>query len=426
MLENVIRQNQDAILDALEKDFRKPHHETWLSEIGVVLDEIRLAKKKLRCWMKPKRARTSLLLFPARARIYYEPRGVVLIIGPWNYPFQLIIEPLVGAIAAGCCATLKPSEISTHTSRLILRLISQAFPTDYISVVEGGVQETTNLLNQKWDHIFFTGSTTVGRAVMLAAARHLTPVTLELGGKSPVIVDATANIDLAARRIVWGKIFNCGQTCVAPDYVCAEESIAPALMAKMKEEILRQLGPQPQKSTSYSRVINSRHHQRIVSLIDQKNIFYGGGVDEADLYIQPTILKEVRWTDPIMNQEIFGPLIPILTFSRLSQCLSEIRKHPKALAAYLFTESPDSVKAFLGLSFGGGCINDVLAHFGNSHFPFGGVGDSGLGQYHGRSSFETFSHAKSILHRYRWLDLSVRYPPYTLKKTAFLKRLFRS
>ena len=424
-LEAMIVENQDRICEALFADLRKPKQESLIGEVAVTLEEIRLAKRKLRRWMRPKRLSSPLALLPARSRVYYEPRGVALIIGPWNYPFMLTMVPLVGAIAAGCCAIVKPSEIASRTAHTIHALLEKYLSADLVASVLGGIPETTELLKLKTDYIFFTGSTAVGRIVMEAASKNLVPVTLELGGKSPAVVCADADLDLAARRIVWGKFYNAGQTCVAPDYVLVQESIREAFLEKLKSQISAQFGENPQKSESYARIIDAKNFLRVRGLIDPAKVSFGGKSDAADRYIQPTVLSGATWQDAAMREEIFGPVLPILTFKEPADAFTAIRLRPKPLSAYLFTRADANKRAFVeDVSFGGGCINDVLVHLGNPHLPFGGVGESGIGHYHGHASFLTFSHTKSVMFRYRTLDLSARYAPYTERKTNFLSRLF--
>ncbi len=424
-LELLIRENQDAICDSLFSDLRKPRQEALISEVVLVLKEIAFAKKNIRSWMKPKCARTPLQLWPARSRIYFEPLGTVLIIGPWNYPFQLTMAPLVGALAAGNCVVIKPSELTMNTSRLIAKLVAKYFSPDHVKVIEGGVAETTALLDEKFDHIFFTGSTAVGKIIMQAAAKSLTPVTLELGGKSPAIVCEDADLDLAAKRIVWGKFYNSGQTCLAPDYLYAHESILSLLLEKIKKNIVEQFGNDVQKSQSYARIINERNFSRLVKLIDTKKIFSGGGNDQKDLYIEPTVLRDITWSDPIMQDEVFGPILPVMSYSRLQDLFNIINSKPKPLAAYFFSRSKHHQDFIEKVNFGGGCINDVVIHLSNPHLPFGGIGESGMGKYHGQSSFHLFNHSKSIMHRYGLLDLPARYAPYTEGKLKLLRWLFR-
>lgn len=424
-LENLIVQNQEEICLALYQDLGKPKQEALISEIAVTLEEIRLTKKKLKKWMKPRCVGSGLSTLPSRNRIHFEPLGVVLIIGPWNYPFQLAIAPLVGAIAAGNCAVIKPSELAPKTSGLIAELIQQSFPADFIRVELGGIPETSALLATKFDHIFFTGSTPVGRIVMEAAAKNLVPVTLELGGKSPAIVCADADLELTARRLVWGKFYNAGQTCVAPDYVYVDKAVVSELIKKIKKEIAQQFGEDPKESESLGRIVNSRNLQRLVRMMDAKKTVHGGEVDEKQLYIAPTVMADVSWQDPVMQEEIFGPILPVLTFGSLEEVWKQVGEKPKPLAAYFFSGSTKNQKSFVQeLSFGGGCINDVVLHLSNPYLPFGGVGDSGMGSYHGEKSFHTFSHAKSVMTRWGFLDLSARYAPYSDRKLRFLRRIF--
>lgn len=424
-LNKMIRENTEQISDALFADLRKPLQESLVSEVAISLEEIKLAQKNLKKWMQAKVKKGPLSTMPSKNRVFYESLGTVLIIGPWNYPFQLIISPLVGAIAAGNCAVLKPSEMTTHTAMLLESLFAKYFSPDFIKVVTGGVSETTALLNIKFDHIFFTGSTAVGKVVMKAAAQFLTPVTLELGGKSPVIVCEDADLELAARRIVWGKFYNAGQTCVAPDYIYVHEKVAKEFSAELKKCIRMQFGDDPVKSPDFARIVNTKNTERIISLIDPSKVTLGGKTDIQAKFIEPTILENVSWEDKVMGEEVFGPVMPILIYNDLNSVFSIIRSKPKPLAAYLFSKNTFTQNSFISdLSFGGGCINDVFMHISNPFLPFGGVGDSGFGSYHGYESFKTFSHRKSIMIRYNFLDLSARYAPYTKNKLKLLKRLF--
>jgi aldehyde dehydrogenase (NAD+) len=424
-LERLVRENTEAICRALFEDLRKPKQEAVISEIAVTLGEIAVAKKNLRRWMRPESKGTPLALWPSRSRVYHDPLGVVLVIGPWNYPFQLVLAPLVASIAAGNCTALKPSELTPKVSQLIAQLVGRYFARDYVRVVEGGVPETTALLALQFDHIFFTGSTQVGRIVLQAAAKNLVPVTLELGGKSPVIVCADADLDLAARRIVWGKFYNAGQTCLAPDYLYAHESVAAELIGKITQGIRAQFGDRPKESNDLARIVSEPHCRRLEGLVDRDKVIAGGEVDLASRYVAPTLMRGVTWEDKVMGQEIFGPLLPILTFSNLSDLIASLNSRPKPLAAYLFSRSRTQQDAFLEqLHFGGGCINDTLLHFSHPDLPFGGVGESGLGSYHGEAGFKRLSHAKSVLHRSGAFDFSARYPPYSAGKLKFLRRIF--
>lgn len=423
-IEKMVRQNSARICQALFEDLHKPKHEAFVSEVAVTLEEIAVTRKNLKKWMKPKRVGSPLTLFPAKSRIHYEPLGVALIIAPWNYPFQLAMAPLIGAIAAGNCAILKPSELTSATAILLAELIEEHFSPNYIRVVNGGIPETTALLELKFDHIFFTGSTPVGRIVMQAAANNLVPVTLELGGKSPVIVTEDADLDLAARRIVWGKYYNAGQTCVAPDYLYVHSSVAPQLLQKISAQIQAQFGANPRESKSYARIVNTRNVERLSKMIDRNRVIQGGEVDQASRYIAPTVMNGVTWADAVMQEEIFGPILPVMTYESLNEVFKVISAKPKPLAAYFFSKNKEKQAQFAHeLSFGGGCINDLMVHLSNPHLPFGGVGESGMGRYHGKDSFLTFSHAKSVMTRYGILDLSARYAPYTDRKLAFIRRL---
>lgn len=425
-LEQLIRENTEQICQALFEDLRKPKQEALISEVAVTIEEIAVARKNLKKWMRPKAVKTPLALWPAKSRVFSEPLGVVLVIGPWNYPFQLVFAPIVGAIAAGNCAMIKPSELTPKTSQLIEGLVKKYFSPQFIRVVQGGIPETTALLNLKFDHIFFTGSTPVGKIVMQAAAKNLVPVTLELGGKSPVIVCEDADLDLAARRIVWGKFYNAGQTCVAPDYLYVHESVAEELTEKIKTNIRSQFGDQVSESPDFARIVNSRNTERLAALIDKDKVVLGGRYDVQSHYFEPTLMKDVSWDDGVMGEEIFGPILSMLTYKEMGHLFAMIRSKPKPLAAYFFSSSKEKQRAFVtDLSFGGGCINDVVVHLGNPFLPFGGVGDSGMGHYHGEDSFKTFSHSKSVMVRYGVMDFSARYAPYSDWKLKLFRLLFR-
>ncbi len=422
-LEKLIKENSSLILEALYKDLRKPEAEALMSEIGIVLEEISFTKKELNNWMKPKSVSTPVNLWPAKSQIIYEPKGVVLIIIPWNYPFQLAMSPLVGAIAAGNCSVLKPSEMTQHTSKLITSLIKKYFNANYITAVEGGIDETTALLKLPWHHLFFTGSTPVGKIIMRAAAENLTPVTLELGGKSPAIVNSDADISVTAKRLAWGKFYNAGQTCVAPDYVYVHKSVRKKLVDEMIIEIKNQFGPNYQQSSNYGRIVNSKNLDRLKKLILQDKVIYGGEVVDTDLFMSPTLMLISDWSENLMQDEIFGPILPIIEFEDLSAIFNLINQKQKPLAAYLFSNSEKIQNQFLDeVSFGGGCINDVVIHLGNPHLPFGGTHQSGHGSYHGHYSFLTFSHQKSVLQKSVYLDLPIRYPPYSETKIKMIRR----
>jgi aldehyde dehydrogenase (NAD+) len=414
-LKHAITQHEAEILAALKKDLNKSEFEAFTSEVGFIYDEIKHTKAHLARWMAPKKVKTPLLHLPSKSFIIQEPKGVVLIISPWNYPFQLLLAPLVGAIAAGNCAVLKPSEMAPHTAAVLTRLIGGTFPSDFCAVLGGGVPEATALLAERFDHIFFTGATTVGRIVMQAAAVHLTPVTLELGGKSPCIVDAEVNLEVAARRIVWGKFYNAGQTCVAPDYLLVQRKIKKPLLQSIKANIDLFYGKNAQQSPDYGRIINAHHFERLSSLLQESRakVVFGGKSDAKDLYIEPTVIDRVELTDPVMMDEIFGPLLPVLEYETLDEALAIVAQRPSPLAAYVFTSDQATEKRFLTeVSFGGGCVNNVLVHLANPDLPFGGIADSGMGAYHGEESFLTFSHRKSILKTSTKIDPALKYPPY--------------
>ena len=422
-LRTMIRTHEEEILEALRADLRKPDFEAIFSETQIVLQEIDHVITHLRQWMEPLTVDTPLMHFPAESHIVHEPYGTCLIIAPWNYPFQLLVAPLIGAMAAGNCCVLKPSEISVNTARLVSKLFAANFQPDYIRVVEGGVEETTALLRQKFDYIFYTGSTQVGKIVMEAAARHLTPVTLELGGKSPCIADKKIKIPVAARSICWGKFFNAGQTCIAPDYLLVHKDIRDELLEEMGKAIVRFYGKDAAKSPDYARIIGERHFRRLVSLIDREKVFHGGSYDESQLYIEPTILTHVEWDDKVMADEIFGPLLPVLEFSDPEEAVAMINARPKPLAMYIFSRS-DRFADYLTsrTSSGGVCINDTLSHITTHSLPFGGVGDSGMGAYHGKASYTLFSHAKPVMRKSMGIEMKLRYPPYR-KVTPWLRKI---
>ncbi len=422
-LRNAIEANTSSILQALKMDLNKPEYEAYASEIAFLYQEIDHAVRYLKRWMKPRRAKTPLVFAPASSSVLPEPYGITLIIGPWNYPFQLIIAPLIGAIAAGNTSILKPSELAPHTSRVIAEIIDKTFSPSYIAVVEGGAETTQNLLDEKFDYIFFTGGTAVGKVIMEAAARHLTPLTLELGGKSPVIVTDDADSDTAAKKIVWGKFINAGQTCLAPDFVLVQESIRENLIERVAHYIRAFYGENPQKS-HYSRIINQRHFERLSKMMDRGRIVAGGEMDASDLYIAPTVFEGISLADPIMKEEIFGPLLPVLSFQTLDEAISVVNTFAKPLALYLFTKNRESRNRVIHeTSSGGLCINDTVIHVGNYFLPFGGVGESGLGVYHGKDGFDTFSHLKSVFKKSSRWDIPFRYPPYR-RSVTFLRRLF--
>ncbi|MDO4345144.1 MAG: aldehyde dehydrogenase [Eubacteriales bacterium] len=419
-----IHEHEKEICGALYQDLDKAPFECYATEIGIVLEEVRYALKHLREWMKPEHVPTPLTQFPAKCFRVSEPYGVVLVMAPWNYPFQLSLAPLVGAIAAGNCVMLKPSAYAPHTSALLARMIREIYPDTLAAVIEGGREENTRLLSCRFDYIFFTGGVTVGKTVMEAAAKHLTPVTLELGGKSPCIVDETANLRLAARRIVWGKFLNAGQTCVAPDYVLVQSDVRDRLAEALKKEIRRQFGREPLKNRDYPKIINEKHRKRLQGLLEGCDILTGGKVSEADCKIEPTVVAGVHGESPVMQEEIFGPILPVLVYDRIEEAIAFVKRREKPLALYLFTGSTENEKKVLSnLSYGGGCVNDTVVHLATPYMPFGGVGNSGMGSYHGKESFNTFSHKKSIMKKALWLDIPLRYAPYRRISLSVLKKI---
>jgi len=410
-LRAAILKNEQKIMDALKADLNKSEFEAYSTEVGFVLEEIRFTLKHLRSWVQHKRVKTPLTHLGSSSSIYPEPYGVALIIAPWNYPFQLTIAPLIGAIAAGNCAILKPSEFAPRTSVVLEELIKELYPEEYIAIVQGGVETSQALLQEKFDTIFFTGSVSVGEIVMEAAAKHLTPVTLELGGKCPCIVHEDAKIKVAAKRIAWGKFINAGQTCVAPDYVYVRRNIRDAFLKELKEAIDELYGKCPIKNPNYTRIVNQKHFDRLLALLDEGKIYTGGASDRERLVIEPTVLTDITWEDTIMQDEIFGPILPILEYRDISEVITGVHNHPNPLALYLFTESSIIEKKVLQeISFGGGCINDTVFHIVSPYLPFGGVGSSGMGAYHGKGSFDAFSHKKSILKQTSRFDIPLRYP----------------
>ncbi|HDR7794287.1 TPA: aldehyde dehydrogenase [Bacillus luti] len=427
-LKDGIQRYEKRIIRALHQDLGKSEFEAYLTEVGIVLDSINSTMKNLKKWMKPEKVKTPFTLWPAKSFIMKEPYGTVLIIGPYNYPFQLLIEPLIGVIATGNCAVLKPSENTPHITGVVNELINELFDKNYIRVIEGEKEITSSLIHAPFDYIFFTGSVQVGKIVMEAAAKNLVPVTLELGGKSPVIVDKTANIDLAAKRIVWGKFLNTGQTCIAPDYIMVHSDVKEELISKMRETIVNYYGENPMQSKDYGRIVNDRQFDRLASIIEQdkENILFGGAAVKENLYIEPTLLEAKSWTDAAMQDEIFGPILPILEYDQLEMAIQLINKRPKPLALYLFTEDKQCEEEVLSrVSFGGGCINDTIFHAANAHLPFGGVGNAGIGAYHGKYSFDLFSHHKSIVRKSTKLDVSFVFPPYSDKKMNLIRKFLK-
>lgn len=412
-LKACILKYEDEIHAALKKDLGKSDVESYMCETGMTLSELSYMIKHIFSFTKEKRVRTPLAQFHARSYKKPSPYGVVLIMSPWNYPFMLTMEPLIDAIAAGNTAIVKPSAYSPYTSDMIKKIIEECFDKEYVSVVTGGREENTCLLGEHFDYIFFTGSQSVGREVMRKAAESLTPVTLELGGKSPCIVDKTANIKLAAKRIVFGKYLNCGQTCVAPDYIYCDRTVKDKLVAAIKQQIKKQFGAHPLDNKNYGKIINEKHFNRLLGLRDEAKIVCGGNFDRQTLRIEPTVMDKVTFSDAVMHEEIFGPILPVLVYDSLNEVITNINSMPHPLALYLFTSNKDTVKKVTSLcGFGGGCVNDTIIHLATSEMGFGGFGESGMGAYHGKTGFDTFSHDKSIVDKKTWLDLPMRYQPY--------------
>ena len=423
--EAMIRHEAD-LAAALKEDLGKSRMESYMCEIGLTLSELTWMQKHLRSLMRSKRVSTPAAQFAAKSFRSPSPYGTVLIMSPWNYPVLLTLDPLIDAIAAGNTAVVKPSAYAPCTFDVMKTMIEECFPAHYVAVVDGGRAENQALLQQRFDMIFFTGGKTVGREVLRHAAEYLTPVTLELGGKSPCIVDSTAKIRLAAKRIVFGKYLNCGQTCVAPDYILCDASVRNRLLQALEKEIHRQFGKQPLQNPNYGKIINEKHFHRLQNLIAADKLVCGGESDPSTLRIAPTILKDVTWDDPVMGEEIFGPILPVLTYSDLNDAIRQVESHPHPLALYLFTEDPAAKKKVLArCHFGGGCINDTIIHLATSQMPFGGVGESGMGCYHGKEGFECFTHQRSIVDKKTWMDLPIRYQKYRFWKGKMLRGFLR-
>lgn len=425
-LEEALKKNEALIEEALQKDLHKSAFESYMCEVGLSLSEVTYLKKHLKKWMKPQRVHTPMSQYRAKSFTIAEPYGVSLVLSPWNYPFMLSIEPVAGSIAAGNTVVLKPSAYSPATSAILKKILNEIYPEEYVAVVEGGREANTALLDQRFDYIFFTGSVTVGKLVMEKASRNLTPISLELGGKSPTIVDKTADISLAAKRIVFGKFLNSGQTCVAPDYVLVQESVHDAFVKEVLHWIDAMYGKEALKNPDYPRIVNKKHFDRISGLIDPKKVVRGGKKNEETLQIEPTVLDRVTLDDSVMGEEIFGPILPILIYKDREEMVSIIRHFEKPLALYLFTNDKELKEYVLThISFGGGCLNDTIVHLATSEMGFGGVGYSGMGSYHGERSFETFSHRKSILDKKLSPDLNIRYQPYDKKKEKWLRKFLK-
>lgn len=423
--EAMIRHEAD-LAAALKADLGKSRMESYMCEIGLTLSELTWMQKHLRSLMRSKRVSTPAAQFAAKSFRSPSPYGTVLIMSPWNYPVLLTLDPLIDAIAAGNTAVVKPSAYAPCTFDVMKTMIEECFPAHYVAVVDGGRAENQALLQQRFDMIFFTGGKTVGREVLRHAAEYLTPVTLELGGKSPCIVDSTAKIRLAAKRIVFGKYLNCGQTCVAPDYILCDKRIRDELITAILAEIEKQFGKEPLKNPNYGKIINEKHFERILGLINGEKLVYGGQSEPESLRIAPTVLNNITWDDAVMGEEIFGPLLPILTFDTLNEALDTVESHPHPLALYFFSEDKAAQKKVLDTCrFGGGCINDTIIHLATSDMPFGGVGESGMGSYHGRVGFETFSHYRSIVDKKTWMDLPIRYQKYTGLKEKMMRMFLK-
>ncbi|GAB6496655.1 aldehyde dehydrogenase (NAD) family protein [Bacillus sp. UMTAT18] len=420
-----IQRFEEEIFQALKLDLNKSVHESFTTEVGYVLKEISFQLKHISSWSKPKRVRTALTHFGSKGKVVPEPYGVTLIIAPWNYPFQLAIAPLVGALAAGNTIVLKPSELTPNVSKVITRMLEDLFQEELVAIVEGGVEESTALLKEPFDYIFFTGSVGVGKVVMEAAAKQLTPLTLELGGKSPCIVHKDAKIDVTARRIVWGKFLNAGQTCVAPDYMYVHASVKEQLIEALRHEIAEQYGKEPLHNDNYVRIVSERHFERLCRFLQDGQVVIGGNYKKDTLHIEPTVVTNITWQDAVMEDEIFGPILPIIEYDNIEDVIDTIQQHPKPLALYVFSEDKGVQKNVTSnISYGGGCINDVVYHLATPYLPFGGVGSSGLGSYHGEESFRTFSHYKSILAQSTAFDMKIRYSS-TKSALKFIRKLLK-
>ena len=425
-LKQAIIEHETEIHKALKQDLNKSEMESYMTETGMVLSELSYAIKHVKNWSKKKKVRTPLAQFHSSSYEMYEPYGVSLIIAPWNYPFMLAIDPLVGAIAAGNCSIIKTSEYAPATSKIIQKIISEQFINEYITVVEGAVEETTELLNQNLDYIFFTGSVHIGKIIMQAATQNLTPVTLELGGKSPCVIEKTANLELAAKRILFGKILNAGQTCVAPDYILVQKEVKKPFIEELKKQINHFLGETILKNEDYPKIVHERQYERVKELIKNQKVLFGGKWDDKTQKIELTLLDEPDTNSLVMQEEIFGPVLPILSFQEIEDAIEFVRKREKPLACYLFTNNKKVEKEILNqISFGGGCINDTIIHLASNYLGFGGVGQSGMGTYHGKKSFLTFSHEKSIVKKHTWIDLPMRYLPYSKVKLKIVKMFLK-
>lgn len=423
-IKKLVNENERAFLQALSQDLGKPNVEAWITEVSYIAGDVDHVVKRLKKWMKPRRVSTPIVAQPGRAFIQPEPLGTVLIIGAWNYPLQLVLAPLIAALSAGNCAILKPSELAPKTSKLLAELVPRYLDNNAVSVVEGGVEETTALLNLKFDHIMYTGNGVVGKIVMEAAAKHLTPVTLELGGKSPVYIDKSADIAITAQRIAWGKWLNAGQTCIAPDYILINQNLLDEFVAALKTQIAKMFGEDPSQSESYGRIVNQRHCNRIAAYIDEQDIIHGGKVDLEARYVEPTIILNPSLDSPVMLEEIFGAILPIITIDNFEQAKQFVLCRDKPLSAYLFSNDVEQQQSWVrDISAGSQCLNDVIMFNAVPDLPFGGVGPSGFGQYSGKAGFDNFSHLKSVLKRPFLKDLPVRFAPYTSLKFKLLRMI---
>lgn len=425
-LRDAVRAHEGDIAAALEADLGKSADESYLCETGLLLQEIRHLIANVGRWSRPRRVPTGVLNAVGMSEVVPVPYGVTLVMAPWNYPFLLALEPLAGALAAGNCCVVKPSAYAPASSALIRKICEECFAPELVSVVEGGRAENEALLDQRWDYVFFTGSPHVGRLVMERAARHLTPVSLELGGKSPCIVDRTANLAVAARRIAFGKWLNAGQTCVAPDYLLVDRAVMDPLVSRIAEETRAMYGPRPLESAALGRIVSRRHFDRVRALVDPTKVVFGGDADEAALKIEPTIMTGVLPDDPVMREEIFGPVLPVIAFDSIEEAEALVTARETPLALYLFTEDAETeARVMREVPFGGGCVNDTILHLASSHLPFGGMGASGMGRYHGRWSFDTFSHEKGVLSKATWVDLPTRYAPFSEWKRRLARVVLR-
>lgn len=425
-LYNCIKKYEEDIVIALKEDLGKSKTESYMCEIGLCLSEITYMIKHLKKYMKIKKVKSPLSQFPSKCYKVASPYGNVLIMSPWNYPFLLTMQPLVDAIAAGNTCIVKPSAYSPSTSNIVDKIIDECFDEEYVCCIKGGRLENNALLDQKFDFIFFTGSQNVGKIVLEKASRYLTPAVLELGGKSPCIIDKTANIKLAAKRIVFGKYLNCGQTCVAPDYVLCDSSIKDEFIEEVKKQILSQFSDNVFENTNYGKIVNEKHFERLCGLIKKEKLVYGGNTNKELLKIEPTVLDDVTWDDSVMQEEIFGPIMPILTFDSFDEVYALLKDKAKPLALYVFSNNKSNINSIINkLNFGGGCINDVIIHLAVHELGFGGVGESGMGMYHGEEGFRTFSHYKSIVNKKQWLDLPMRYQPYNNKKEKTIRKFLK-